>query len=114
MADDDLLNQKITAHILNKEDVIITVVKNGLEALEILNTQDFDVALLDINMPEITGDKLIQQKAAFKKNTQIPFLALTGNATQEHRENYLKIGFTDVIFKPYKFDELIRIIERCI
>lgn len=114
LADDDLLNQKITSHILNKEKVKITVVKNGLEALEILNTHNFDVAILDINMPEITGDKLIQQKANFKKNTQIPFLALTGNATQEHKENYLKIGFTDVIFKPYKFDELIGKIEGCL
>ena len=113
LADDDLLNQKITTHILNKEEVIITVVKNGLEALEILNTQDFDVALLDINMPEITGDTLIQQKATFKKNNKIPFLALTGNATQEHKENYLNLGFTDVIFKPYKFDELIEKIKGC-
>lgn len=114
LADDDLLNQKITAHMLNKEDVLITIVKNGLEALEILNTQDFDVALLDINMPEITGDTLILQKATFKKNNKIPFLALTGNATQENRENYLKIGFTDAIFKPYKFDELIGKIKGCL
>tara|TARA_R110002072_G_scaffold6592_7_gene38176 strand:- start:210 stop:1730 length:1521 start_codon:yes stop_codon:yes gene_type:complete len=114
LADDDLLNQKITSHILSKEDVIITVAKNGLEASNILNKQDFDLAILDINMPEISGDTLIQQKATFKKNTQIPFLALTGNATQEHKENYLKIGFTDVIFKPYESDELIGKIERCL
>jgi signal transduction histidine kinase/CheY-like chemotaxis protein len=113
LADDDLLNQKITSYILNKEDVLITIVKNGLEALEVLNTQDFDIAILDINMPELPGDYLILQKANFKKNNHIPYLALTGNATQEHKENYLKIGFTDVIFKPYKFDELIGKIERC-
>lgn len=113
LADDDLLNQTMTTHFLNKEDAVITTVNNGLEALLILNEQDFDAVILDINMPELTGEALIQQKTSFKKNQNIPFVALTGNATPEHKENYLKIGFSDVIFKPYKPDELIGKIKGC-
>ena len=62
LADDDMLNQKITTHFLEKEDVKITLVNNGLEALQILEKQSFDAVILDINMPELTGEAIIKQK----------------------------------------------------
>ena len=107
IVDDDLLNQKITSHFLKKKDVTVVVFNNGLEALEELDNQSFDVVLLDINMPGITGEELIQRKSSFKKNNNTAFIALTGNATQKDRGNYLSLGFSDVIFKPFKSDELI-------
>lgn len=113
LADDGLLNQKITSYFLQKEEVRITTARDGLEALNLINEQVYDMVILDINMPEITGETLIQQKATFQKNRQIPFLALTGNATPEDKAHYLKIGFSEVIFKPYKPDELIDKIKRC-
>ena len=58
-------------------------------------------------MPGITGEELIKRKSSFKKNNNTPFIALTGNATQKDRDNYLGLGFSDVIFKPFKSDELI-------
>ncbi|MDD7916014.1 hybrid sensor histidine kinase/response regulator [Polaribacter ponticola] len=67
VADDDFLNQKITTHFLQKVGVDVTIVNNGLEALNILNKKHFDVVLLDINMPEISGEQLIQKKLGFKK-----------------------------------------------
>ena len=114
LADDDNLNQKITIHFLEKEGAIVTVVSNGLEALETLNKDFFDAIILDINMPELTGEALIQQRNTFLKNKKTPFLALTGNATQEYKDGYLKIGFADVIFKPYKPVELISKVEGCL
>lgn len=114
LADDDMLNQKITTYFLEKEEAIITLVDNGLEALKTLNHKKFDVVILDINMPELTGEALIHQKSTFKKNKKTPFLALTGNATLEDKNNYLKIGFSEVIFKPYKPDELIGKIVCCL
>lgn len=113
LADDGLLNQKITSYFLQKEEVSITIAKDGLEALNFINEQAFDMIILDINMPEITGETLIQQKTTYQKNGQIPFLALTGNATPEDKAHYLKIGFSQVIFKPYKPEELIEKIKGC-
>lgn len=107
VVDDDLLNQKITSHFLQKKDATVVILNNGLEALEELDNQFFDVVLLDINMPGITGEELIKRKSSFKKNNNTPFIALTGNATQKDRDNYLGLGFSDVIFKPFKSDELI-------
>jgi signal transduction histidine kinase/CheY-like chemotaxis protein len=112
LADDDMLNQKITTHFLEKENAVVTLVNDGLEAFNILNTYSFDIVILDIHMPELTGEELIHQKKDLVKNNVIPFFALTGNATQEYRTNYMEIGFAEVIFKPYRPDELIHKIVR--
>lgn len=112
LADDDHLNQKITIHFLEKEGAKVTVVNDGLEALNTLNNIDFDAIILDINMPQLTGEALIKQREGFYKNKQTPILALTGNATQEYKDGYLKIGFADVVFKPYKPFELIAKVEK--
>ena len=102
----------IIAAILEKENAVVTLVNDGLEAFNILNTYSFDIVILDIHMPELTGEELIHQKKDLVKNNVIPFFALTGNATQEYRTNYMEIGFAEVIFKPYRPDELIHKIVR--
>ncbi|WP_435416194.1 ATP-binding response regulator [Polaribacter aestuariivivens] len=108
VADDDALNQTIVAHILAKENVILTQVKDGLEALNILKTTTFDLVLLDIHMPNITGEQLMQQKNEFNQsNKEIPFVALTANTTKEDLERYYHIGFVDVISKPYTAVEFV-------
>ncbi|WP_397446176.1 hybrid sensor histidine kinase/response regulator [Polaribacter sp. R77954] len=114
LADDDLLNQKITGYFLKKENSILTLVKDGLDALDALNNHDFDIVILDIHMPGLTGEELIEKKPNLAKNTTTSFLALTGNATAEYREEYMKIGFDEVIFKPYRPAELIDTILNCL
>ena len=108
VADDDMLNQTIVAHILNKENVKLTLVKDGLEALNALKTKIFDLVLLDIHMPNITGEQLVQQKNDFNKaNINIPFLALTANTTPEDIKRYHKIGFAAIISKPYTANDFL-------
>jgi signal transduction histidine kinase/CheY-like chemotaxis protein len=114
LADDDMLNKKITTHFLEKEKAIVTLVDDGVAALENLHNTNFDLVILDINMPGLTGEAIIKQKSSLEKNTTIPFLALTGNATEEYRKYYMKTGFDEVIFKPYKPNELIRKISSCL
>lgn len=114
LADDDLLNQKITLYFLQRVEASVTIVSNGSDALEVLKKEKFDIVLLDINMPEVTGEELITLKSTFKNNNKTPFIALTGNATKQDRKNYLKIGFIEVIFKPFKANELITKIDSCI
>ncbi|WP_299013745.1 ATP-binding protein [uncultured Polaribacter sp.] len=112
VADDDALNQTIVAHILKKEKVDFTLVKDGLEALNILKKEAFDIVLLDIHMPNITGEQLVQKKYEFfKDNSTIPFLALTANTAKEDIERYIKIGFNSVIGKPYTAADFIKTIK---
>ena len=112
IADDDILNQTIVKHILKKEKVVLTLVKDGLEALAMLRSKEFDIVLLDINMPNISGVDVIKQKGNYKKeNKKIPVLALTANITKVDLELYNTIGFKDVIGKPYTAIEFLTKID---
>ena len=108
VADDDLLNQKMLLHILEKENATISVVNDGLEALSKIEQETFDLILLDINMPNMTGEELMLQKKhfiAYNRNT--PFVALTANTNPEDIENYFELGFQDVISKPYTIRDFL-------
>ncbi|AUC22677.1 hypothetical protein BTO15_11520 [Polaribacter sejongensis] len=112
VADDDLMNQTIVAHILKKEKVNVTIVNDGLEALSKIENEVFDVVLLDINMPNMTGEELMKKKATITNvNATSPFLALTANASTEDIERYLTLGFSGVISKPYTIVEFIEKIK---
>ena len=102
------MNQTIVSHILNKEEVNLTLVNDGLEALSKIKEEDFDVILLDINMPNMTGEELMEQKSSFiKYNSNTPFLALTANTSNEDIERYLELGFSGVISKPYTIADFV-------
>ncbi|MEO9571629.1 MAG: ATP-binding protein [Polaribacter sp.] len=107
VADDDVMNQTIVTHILGKESVNITMVSDGLEALSKLQTETFDTVLLDINMPNMTGEELMKKRKIFLKlNSETPFLALTANTSNEDIERYLELGFSGVISKPFTISDL--------
>jgi signal transduction histidine kinase/CheY-like chemotaxis protein len=113
VADDNFLNREIVSHILKNAGANCTLVKDGVEALTEMQKETFDIVLLDINMPNLSGDDLIKQKEAYEKsNSATPFLALTANNTKEDIENYLKIGFSDVIPKPFKSIQFIEILNK--
>ncbi|WP_299049443.1 ATP-binding protein [uncultured Polaribacter sp.] len=102
VADDDVLNLTIVKHFLSKENAIAHFVKDGLEALSKIEEVPFDVILLDINMPNLTGEQLMQKPEVFRKqNSKTPVLALTANTSQEDLKRYLQIGFSGVISKPF-------------
>ena len=106
-ADDDKLNHAIVSHLLSKEETEITMVNDGLEALTLLKKKKFDIVLLDINMPNLSGEELIKRKKLFTKfNSKTPILALTGNTSEEDIKRYLALGFSSVVPKPYSSVEL--------
>ena len=108
VADDDLLNQKMLLHVLKKENATIFLVNDGLEALSKIKQETFDLVLLDINMPNMTGEELMLNKKHFiKYNCNTPFLALTANTNPEDIERYLELGFKEVISKPYIIHDLL-------
>ena len=87
--------------------------KDGLEALNLMQKETFDMVLLDINMPNLSGESLIRQKEAYRKsNLETPILALTANHTEEEVEGYLKIGFIDVIPKPFTSKQFVQMLNK--
>lgn|GEM_PF-2336161 len=111
-ADDNYMNRSIVEHILNKEGVNLVLVKDGVEALAALQQKRFDLVLLDINMPNLSGEDLIKMEDSFQAmNKSTPFLALTGNSSKEDVLAYRSIGFKDVIPKPFSSDQLLSILR---
>ena len=112
VADDDILNQTIVSHILTKENTDFTIVNDGLEALSKIEEISFDVILLDINMPNMTGEELMNQKEAIAKhNVNTPILALTANTSTEDIDRYLKLGFSGVVSKPFTIANFVQKIK---
>lgn len=113
IADDNYLNLTIVSHILKQEKADFIMVKDGIEALIEMSKKTFDLILLDINMPNLSGDDLILQKTNYeKKNGKTPILAITANITIENIATYLDLGFKDVIPKPFTKSQFIEIILR--
>ncbi|SDR82430.1 two-component system, chemotaxis family, CheB/CheR fusion protein [Polaribacter sp. KT25b] len=112
VADDNFLNRTIVAHILNKEKANLTLVKDGIEALSELQKEKFNLVLLDINMPNLSGTSLVKQKETYREfNSETPILALTGNSSVEDVKGYLKIGFKGVIPKPFTSTQFVEILN---
>jgi CheY-like chemotaxis protein len=113
VADDNFLNLTIVSHILVKEKTDFKMVKDGLEALEALQNDTYDIVLLDINMPNLSGEELIMRRNEVNTtNPNTPFVAMTGNSTKEDVIVYKSLGFIDVIPKPYSTEQFTEIVKK--
>jgi CheY-like chemotaxis protein len=109
LADDNLVNQKVATYLLKKLGAEVHSVGNGLEALQALRDDDFDVVLMDCQMPEMDGYEATRQlrlSAAGCRNPRIPVIALTANAFATDREQCLAAGMDDFLTKPIERSRL--------
>ncbi len=105
VAEDNPMNQLLIKTILEKESADYQLVNNGLELLKVLEKENFDVVLMDIQMPVMDGVKATEELR--KRGYDGPVIALTANVLKEEKDNYLSSGFNAVITKPFKRDELL-------
>lgn len=112
LAEDNLVNQKVAIGILQRMGYHVDVAANGLEVLEALHRQHYDVVLLDVQMPEMDGEEAAQEICLRYPPEQRPVLiAMTANALEGDRERYLSLGMDDYISKPIRVEELMRGLE---
>jgi CheY-like chemotaxis protein/HPt (histidine-containing phosphotransfer) domain-containing protein len=112
LAEDNLINQKVSLKMLSAAGYNSSAVANGKEAVEAVVHGDFDLVLMDIQMPEIDGYKATEQIRSLnnsKKN--IPIIALTAHALIGDREKCLNAGMTDYIAKPVLGQDLIKKVD---
>jgi len=113
LAEDNMVNQKVAVGILAKHGYRVDVVANGLEVLDALDRQPYDLILMDVNMPDmdgLTATRAIRQ--ALPAAEQPYILALTANAMQGDYERCLNAGMNDYISKPIQVAELIAALNR--
>ncbi len=117
LAEDNVVNQKVAIHILQRMGYRADVAANGLEVLTALWQQTYDLIFMDMQMPEMDGleaTRQIQQKWQSGKLTSKPrIVAMTANAMQGDREICLNAGMDDYLSKPIRNAELVRVLQEC-
>ena len=116
VVEDNQLNQRVVGTTLQRNGFSYDVAENGQVALEKFKSGNFNLIIMDIQMPVMDGyeaTKLIRQhenETPGKKKTSI--IALTANATREDQERCLEVGMDDYLTKPFRFNELTSIIQK--
>lgn len=112
LAEDNLINQKVSLKMLSAAGYNSSAVSNGKEAVEAIVHGDFDLVLMDIQMPEIDGFKATEQIRSLKDSRKnIPIIALTAHALIGDKEKCLNAGMNDYLSKPVLGQELIKKID---
>ena len=114
VVEDNKINQMITRKILEKNKIICQVADNGLDAIKLIETNNFDLVLMDIHMPGISGIEATKKVRKFKPD--LPIIALTAVTIDENLDEFYKAGFNDIIPKPFKtemfFEKIYNILAK--
>jgi CheY-like chemotaxis protein len=116
-AEDNLVNQKVLKAIVEPMDVELAMVGDGRAAVEAWRTGDFDVILMDIQMPVMDGiaaAKAIRAAEKAEQRPRTPILALTANALVHQVEEYLGAGMDGHIAKPIEISKLYDAMSRAL
>ena len=108
LAEDNLVNQKLAIRLLEQMGYRVDLASNGIEALECIARQTYDVVLMDVQMPEMDGLEASRRiNADYPSGDRPRIVAMTANAMQGDREMCLAAGMDDYIAKPIRVDRLI-------
>ncbi|MBF0429527.1 MAG: response regulator [Magnetococcales bacterium] len=115
LAEDNIINQMIAKNILNNVGILVDVAQNGLEAVRMVATGDYDLVLMDIQMPEMDGYSATRAIRSESHGQELPILAMTAHALAEDYDKSLEAGMNGHITKPIDrqqlFDTLIQWIK---
>lgn len=113
--DDDPMNLRVVQEILGAFGHQAVMACSGKDALERLAVEAFDIVLLDIHMPGMTGIEVIEQlRASAGPERAIPVIALTADVYSRRPAEYLALGFNDFVSKPILVSGLMASIKRCV
>ncbi len=120
VAEDNEINQIVTTQVLSKVGFVCDLVVNGKEALEALVSKDYDLVLMDCQMPEMDGFEATRQYRSRESEAggpderakPVPIIALTANAMRGDRERCLDAGMTDYLTKPIDPIKLLDLVQQ--
>lgn len=110
VVDDNKINQKITQKILESKHFTCSLANDGVEAVEKVKDNEYDLILMDIHMPNMNGIEATEAIRVFNKN--IPIVALTAVEVDEIRKQIIGCGMNDIILKPYDVSQFTNTILR--
>jgi len=113
VAEDNPMNQKLIGKILEKNGINFAIASDGVEAIKRLDSQKFDLVLMDIQMPNLGGlDATKQIRGSESAYAQIPIVALTAHAMQEDMQVCLESGMNGFVTKPINREALFQEMKR--
>ena len=113
LVEDNKVNQMVCLRILSRMDLSADLACNGAEALEMIDQDDYDIILMDCQMPVMDGFQATRHLRELPgAKSRIPVIAITANALAGDRQKCLHAGMSDYLSKPIKVDELKTLIEK--
>jgi len=113
LAEDNVVNQKLAMRLLQQMGYRADLASNGVEAIESVARQPYDVVLMDVQMPEMDGLEASRRiTAKWKPNERPRIVAMTANAMQGDREECLAAGMDDYVTKPIRVDALVQALTK--
>jgi len=113
LVEDNLINQKVTLKILRKFGYTADIALNGIEAIEVVKKQDYDIIFMDIQMPEMDGYEATKNILGMYPRENQPFIiAITAAVMQGDRENCFAAGMVDYLPKPVLPDDVLGVLKK--
>lgn len=116
LVEDNLLNQKVVAFNLRKQNYEVDAVIDGDSAIKKFKEKEFDLVLMDIMLPGINGYETTRIIREYEKSNSnkspVPIIALTANTLDNDRKKCIENGMDDYLAKPFSAQELVDIIEK--
>ncbi len=114
VAEDSSVIINLTKNVLMFENYEIKAVKNGLQVLECIEKEHFDLILMDINMPVMDGIECTKaiRKLENKEKASLPIVAITGNYKNYTLDDFKKAGLDDYVQKPLDYDLLLATVKK--
>lgn len=110
IADDDRNLRKILMNELSEEGYLVDESDSGFKTIDLLEDNDYDIVILDLNMPSLGGMEVLKKIRTLELSTEV--IILTGNATVSTAVEAMKLGAYDYLTKPFKLEELKAVIEK--
>jgi CheY-like chemotaxis protein len=107
LVDDDARNIFALSSLLERRGMHVLTATTGLEAIEILNSTDVSIVLMDIMMPDMDGYQTMQRIRGSERHQRLPIVALTAKAMKGDREKCLEAGASDYLAKPVDTEQLL-------
>lgn len=115
VVEDNRVNAEICKTMLNKLNINVDLAMNGIEAINAFFDHTYDLVLMDIQMPSMSGYEATQRFREIEhrlKRKPIPIVALTANVVSDSKEKCLESGMDDILIKPFRKDDLTRLLEK--
>ncbi|NQD78646.1 hybrid sensor histidine kinase/response regulator [Phytopseudomonas seleniipraecipitans] len=112
LVEDNPVNQLVAKGMLGKHGMQVVLANNGEQALERLHEENFDLVLMDCNMPVMDGYEASRRIRDNPTWQHLPIIALTANALSEERERCLAAGMNDYLAKPFRREELLALVDQ--